>query len=419
MIQNVPPPYPGGEVEFHGTIIERITADNNYIHVVLYESVYLTNYEEWFYLMHKRRQINRSTWEAENIITTAIMEPSRLIKPVFSSDCRLNIICYIYPDNWDYPALAHYYLINNIWYGPLQISDQILDELTNFCLSANSNDLYAYWLYYPSNTLYRSQYDAAPLAPNNLTSYLDPDPSCNSCHGSGPGIRLDWTKNNEPDLSYYEIFRSEQTGCNSCHGSGSSSPPDSSSKATEPVTVSKECPALQGEITDFSSYEVEVETGCLSGLKSTQKITFEPIWAWSQNYWVDKNIQEDYLYFYFVKAKDVTGHESGQSNVTNTYVPPGSFNKIFSNFSSEVVPKIYSLYQNYPNPFNPSTTIHYQLPEDTYVKVEIFNSLGQLVKILVNDFKPEGYYSVTWNGDDDFNQPLPSGIYIYKMKTQQ
>ena len=290
-------------------------------------------------------------------------------------------------------------------------------------VSSAGNELHVIWKdAYGNNGGSNLRYkydDQVPLAPVNLTSFLDPNPSCNSCHGSGPGIQLDWTKNNEPDLSYYTIFRSEGTGCNRCHGSGSSSPPDTSSSVTEPVTVSKECPALQGEITNFSSSRVEVETGCLSGLESTQKMTFEPIWAWSQNYWVDKNIQEEYTYTYFVTAKDVTSHESGQSNFTSTYVPPGSFNKIFSNFSGEVVPKIYFLYQNFPNPFNPETNIRYQLPEPASVVLEIFNCLGQKIRTLVNEFKAEGYYSVIWDSKDDYNQTLPSGIYYYRITTDK
>jgi hypothetical protein len=154
-------------------------------------------------------------------------------------------------------------------------------------------------------------------------------------------------------------------------------------------------------------------------LQENEILIFEPIWAWKNNYWVDKNIQEDYTYTYFVNAKDVTGHESGQSNFTSTYVPPGSFNKIFSSFSGEVVPKIYFLYQNFPNPFNPSTTIRYQVPLDTYVKLEIFNSLGEKVKTLVNELKAEGYYSVVWNGKDDYEQSLPSGIYYYRLMSDK
>jgi len=164
---------------------------------------------------------------------------------------------------------------------------------------------------------------------------------------------------------------------------------------------------------------VEIETGCLSGLEENEKIIFVPIWAWSQNYWVDKNIQEDYTYLYFVTAKDVTSHESGQSNITSTIVPPGSFSKIFSNFSGEVIPKIYLLYQNYPNPFNPVTTIRYQVPEDVHVTLEVFNFLGQKVRTLVNEFKAEGYYPVVWDSKDDYNQTLPSGIYYYRLTTDK
>lgn len=260
--------------------------------------------------------------------------------------------------------------------------------------------------------------DQVPLAPQNLTSYLDPEPGCN-CHGSGPGIRLDWDENNEPDLSHYIIYRAEEPGnCNDCHQSSNSNPEDSLSNPeslNEPITLEQDCPALAEEITDFTTTKVEVETGCQSGLESTQKLTFEAIWAWPQNWWMDiVNIQGDYTYIYYVSAVDATEHESFESNFTLTYVPPG-LSKGLVPFSGDVVPRIFFLYQNHPNPFNPVTTIRYQVPKETDVMIEIFNLLGQKVRTLVNEFKAEGYYSVEWNGKNDFEQSLPSGIYLYKM----
>jgi len=70
---------------------------------------------------------------------------------------------------------------------------------------------------------------------------------------------------------------------------------------------------------------------------------------------------------------------------------------------------------NYPNPFNPETTISYSVKENTPVSVEIYNVKGQKVKTLVNEAKAAGNYSVVWNGVDDNNRPVSSGVYFFKM----
>ena len=72
--------------------------------------------------------------------------------------------------------------------------------------------------------------------------------------------------------------------------------------------------------------------------------------------------------------------------------------------------------QNYPNPFNPGTTIRYQLPEQQFVKIEIFNSLGEVVNTIVNQNQTAGEYSINWNGRNSSGQSLASGIYIYRIK---
>ena len=73
--------------------------------------------------------------------------------------------------------------------------------------------------------------------------------------------------------------------------------------------------------------------------------------------------------------------------------------------------------KNYPNPFNPSTTIMYNLSEEAEVKIEIFNSRGQLVKTLVNDFKDAGSYHLIWNGQDQNNRTVASGVYYSRIET--
>ncbi|MBN1481507.1 T9SS C-terminal target domain-containing protein [candidate division KSB1 bacterium] len=79
-------------------------------------------------------------------------------------------------------------------------------------------------------------------------------------------------------------------------------------------------------------------------------------------------------------------------------------------------PRDHQLYQNYPNPFNPKTRIQYDLSQQANVTVTIYNSLGQKVKILVNQRQTAGRYSVLWDGTDEQNRAVSNGIYLYKMQ---
>jgi len=78
------------------------------------------------------------------------------------------------------------------------------------------------------------------------------------------------------------------------------------------------------------------------------------------------------------------------------------------------VPKNYELNQNFPNPFNPNTVISYSLPLASNVRLIVYNSLGQAVKVLENGFKNAGTYSVNFNATE-----LPSGTYYYKIEAGQ
>lgn len=73
------------------------------------------------------------------------------------------------------------------------------------------------------------------------------------------------------------------------------------------------------------------------------------------------------------------------------------------------------LFQNYPNPFNPSTLISYLLSSDSKVELIIYDALGQKVKTLVDTYLNAGSHSVTWNGTDDSNNPVSSGVYYYRL----
>ncbi|MDZ7261813.1 MAG: M1 family aminopeptidase, partial [candidate division KSB1 bacterium] len=79
-------------------------------------------------------------------------------------------------------------------------------------------------------------------------------------------------------------------------------------------------------------------------------------------------------------------------------------------------PLRYELFQNYPNPFNSSTVIRYDLPQPSFVTLEIYNLLGQKVRTLVKQVQPPGPHQITWDGQSDKGQWLTSGLYFCRLQ---
>ena len=77
----------------------------------------------------------------------------------------------------------------------------------------------------------------------------------------------------------------------------------------------------------------------------------------------------------------------------------------------------YELTGNYPNPFNPSTTVGYQVGAAGLVQLEIFNVLGQRVRLLVDAEQTAGVYRVIWDGRDDDGVALAAGTYLLRMES--
>lgn len=89
--------------------------------------------------------------------------------------------------------------------------------------------------------------------------------------------------------------------------------------------------------------------------------------------------------------------------------------------SNNTVPviNISMLSQNYPNPFNPETIIRFSIPADSDAELTIYNIKGQKVKTLLNDSLTKGAHSCVWNGQDSNGKGCASGLYFYKLSTEQ
>ena len=115
--------------------------------------------------------------------------------------------------------------------------------------------------------------------------------------------------------------------------------------------------------------------------------------------YIDKNIVSG-KYYYRLKQVDYNGTFEYSKEIEVTVGLPITF----------------SLEQNFPNPFNPSTKIKYSIPTAGIVKLVIYNLLGEQITTLVNQNVEPGFYTVEWNGTNNFGVSVPSGIYFYRIE---
>ena len=106
-------------------------------------------------------------------------------------------------------------------------------------------------------------------------------------------------------------------------------------------------------------------------------------------------------------------YSQGESSPGNVQVI-----SITSESDNTITPAVTALKGNYPNPFNPETTISFDLAKDSFVNIEIFNIKGQKVKTLISEQYKAGNHNVIWNGIDDNGRNVSSGVYFYKMSTE-
>jgi hypothetical protein len=117
-------------------------------------------------------------------------------------------------------------------------------------------------------------------------------------------------------------------------------------------------------------------------------------------------------YKYFVTAQYTEGESSPADSIAFLSSDTVGLNEPIPLFSTR-------LQANYPNPFNPETTIAFSLSKPTFVTLQIFNLKGQIVRTLVREHRTAGNYQVRWNGRDDHNKSITSGVYFIRMQTPE
>jgi hypothetical protein len=127
-------------------------------------------------------------------------------------------------------------------------------------------------------------------------------------------------------------------------------------------------------------------------------------------FYVDENYISNEVHFYRVAAVDHAGNQSEFSEVVEVAVLA---------INNQVTPDVFALHQNYPNPFNPTTQIKYDLVEDAFVSISIYNVMGSRIKSLMNAKQSTGYHSLRWDATNNIGEAVSAGMYIYTIQAGQ
>ena len=129
-----------------------------------------------------------------------------------------------------------------------------------------------------------------------------------------------------------------------------------------------------------------------------------------QAFYLDPDVPNG-TYTYNIRAVYSGGHQSALS--TDAVIE-----HIQTNSEVVIIPVRTELSGNYPNPFNPTTTIKFGLKEDSNVSIKIYNIKGSVVRTLVNGQLNAAYHEVVWDGRDNADRTVSSGLYFYKMVSE-
>ena len=125
----------------------------------------------------------------------------------------------------------------------------------------------------------------------------------------------------------------------------------------------------------------------------------------------DHNGEALYAIISFISAANDTITSGTKSNGEFGIAVP-----FMTTYVEEESQQEFFLYQNYPNPFNPDTVIEYSLENESYVKLNIYNITGQMIRSLCAGHEKQGIHRITWDGRDDSGNPASSGVYLYRLE---
>jgi len=127
----------------------------------------------------------------------------------------------------------------------------------------------------------------------------------------------------------------------------------------------------------------------------------------------ESNVQDFSVFEWIVSSSD------GQLNTTANNGPRTitfDIGYMLNNASEALLPDVFALHQNYPNPFNPVTTIRFDVPEESRVRIDIYNVMGQKVAAVVDAHYQPGFHAVNWGGMTTSGSALSSGMYFYRIQ---
>lgn len=127
--------------------------------------------------------------------------------------------------------------------------------------------------------------------------------------------------------------------------------------------------------------------------------------------YLDQSVEPGQTYYYQIGDVTLSGETTMYGPISATAYPTG----VTDHKQSHNVSTDYKLDEAYPNPFNGKTTIHFSMLKAGEVRIEVYNLMGQKIRTLVSEKRAAGNHFVSWDGKNDFGQPIGSGIYLYKM----
>jgi len=154
------------------------------------------------------------------------------------------------------------------------------------------------------------------------------------------------------------------------------------------VTLTWTAPEENRELLEYVIYRDEIEIGSTISL-----------------FYIDLNLSAG-IYEYYVTALYSGDFQSEPSNIVSVEL---------TGTGGIIIPNSTEFKGIYPNPFNPTTTLSFSLNEPGHVLLEVFNLKGQKITTLENRTLEAGEHSVVWNGTDEQNNIVPSGIYFTRL----